>query len=219
MSTVSCLRRSGGVNPAARNVMSYYRPVPIQVLIELARQGDEHAMECLIREFEGLVRSKARRYVHPGAEEDDIVQEGLIGLYKAIRDFRIGNPSFWAFAQLYITRQIIAAVRMMARRKHVPLNSYVPLDMLMYGEDSERALVDMIPCSRSSDHEEVVITREALRATVAAFREHLSELEKQVIIGYLQGKSYRQMATELQCDVKRISNALQRARMKLRARI
>jgi len=185
-------------------------------IVEIARQGDAEALEYLIGKYKNFVRAKARSYFLVGADREDIIQEGMIGLYKAIRDFRSDKlSSFRAFAELCITRQIITAIKTATRQKHIPLNSYVSLNKPIYDEDSDRTLLDIISGSRVTDPEELFISREEFGDIEQKMSEILSELEWRVLIAYLDGKSYQEIADELNRHVKSIDNALQRVKRKL----
>ncbi|PZN08038.1 RNA polymerase sporulation sigma factor SigH [Thermaerobacter sp. FW80] len=185
-------------------------------IVEIARQGDAEALEYLIGKYKNFVRAKARSYFLVGADREDIIQEGMIGLYKAIRDFRSDKlSSFRAFAELCITRQIITAIKTATRQKHIPLNSYVSLNKPIYDEDSDRTLLDIISGSRVTDPEELFISREEFGDIEQKMGEILSELEWRVLIAYLDGKSYQEIADELNRHVKSIDNALQRVKRKL----
>ncbi|MFB5083801.1 RNA polymerase sporulation sigma factor SigH, partial [Symbiobacterium thermophilum] len=151
-----------------------------------------------------------------GADRDDITQEGMIGLYKAIRDFRADKlSSFRAFAELCITRQIITAIKTATRQKHIPLNSYVSLNKPIYDDDSDRTLLDVISGSKVTDPEELIISREEFGDIEGKMEEILSDLEWKVLMSYLDGKSYHEIAVELHRHVKSIDNALQRVKRKL----
>jgi len=185
-------------------------------IVEIARQGNSQALEYLISKYKNFVRAKARSYFLVGADREDIIQEGMIGLYKAIRDFRSDKlSSFRAFAELCITRQIITAIKTATRQKHIPLNSYVSLNKPIYDEDSDRTLLDVISGSRITDPEELFISREEFGDIEQKMGEILSELEWRVLIAYLDGKSYQEIADELNRHVKSIDNALQRVKRKL----
>jgi len=185
-------------------------------LVEAVRVSDSEALEYLINKYRNFVRAKARSYFLIGADREDIIQEGMIGLYKAIRDFRGDKlSSFKAFAELCITRQIITAIKTATRQKHIPLNSYVSLDKPIYEEDSDRTLLDVICVSQASDPEELVINREEFNGLEDKMSEILSELERQVLMLYLDGRSYQEIAVDLQRHVKSIDNALQRVKRKL----
>ncbi|HHV34296.1 MAG TPA: RNA polymerase sporulation sigma factor SigH [Syntrophomonadaceae bacterium] len=185
-------------------------------IVELAKCGREVALEHLINKYKNFVRAKARSYFLIGADREDIIQEGMIGLYKAIRDYRGDKlSSFRAFAELCITRQIITAIKTATRQKHIPLNSYVSLNKPIYDEDSDRTLLDVISGTKVSDPEELIISKEEFDDIEDKMREILSALEWQVLMSYLEGKSYQEMALELGRHVKSIDNALQRVKRKL----
>lgn len=174
------------------------------------------ALEYLISKYRNFVRAKARSYFLIGADREDIIQEGMIGLYKAIRDFRSDKlASFRAFAELCITRQIITAIKTATRQKHIPLNSYISLNKPIYDEDSDRTLLDILSGSRVSDPEELVISREEFSDIEEKMGEILSDLEWKVLMAYLDGKSYQEIAVDLKRHVKSIDNALQRVKRKL----
>ncbi len=181
-----------------------------------ARSGDSIALEYLINKYKNFVRAKARTYFLIGADREDIIQEGMIGLFKAIRDFREDKlSSFRAFAELCITRQIITAIKTATRQKHIPLNSYVSLDRPVFDEESDRTLMDLISEESVSDPEEMIINREEFNGIEEKMGEILSGLEWEVLSLYLQGRSYQEIAEELDRHVKSIDNALQRVKRKL----
>lgn len=185
-------------------------------IVESVREGDSEALEYLINKYKNFVRAKARSYFLIGADREDIVQEGMIGLYKSIRDFRGDKlSSFKAFAELCITRQIITAIKTATRQKHIPLNSYVSLDKPIYDEDSDRTLLDVICGSRVTDPEELVINQEEFNGLEDKMGELLSDLERRVLMLYLDGRSYQEIAADLDRHVKSIDNALQRVKRKL----
>ncbi|ANF98401.1 MULTISPECIES: RNA polymerase sporulation sigma factor SigH [Paenibacillus] len=185
-------------------------------LVEAVRQGDSEALEYLITKYKNFVRAKARSYFLIGADREDIVQEGMIGLYKSIRDFKNDKmSSFKVFAELCITRQIITAIKTATRQKHIPLNSYVSLDKPIYDEDSDRTLLDVICGSQVSDPEELVINKEEFTGLEDKMSEILSDLERKVLMLYLDGRSYQEIAVDLCRHVKSIDNALQRVKRKL----
>lgn len=185
-------------------------------IVEYVRLGDSEALEFLINKYRNFVRAKARSYFLIGAEREDIVQEGMIGLYKAIRDFKGDKlASFKAFAELCITRQIITAIKTATRQKHIPLNSYVSLDKPIYDEDSDRTLLDVICGSRVCDPEEMIINQEEFFGLEDKMSEILSDLERKVLMLYLDGRSYQEIAVDLDRHVKSIDNALQRVKRKL----
>jgi RNA polymerase sporulation-specific sigma factor len=186
-------------------------------LVVAARSGDDNALCELLNKYRSFARVKARSYFLVGADREDIVQEGMIGLYKAIRDF---NPdletSFRGFAELCITRQIITAIKTATRQKHGPLNNYVSFERPLSGDDDgERTLGDVLPTVAISDPADLVISAERIRALQAHFDEVLSDLETEVLRLYVEGKSYQEIAERLQRHVKSIDNALQRIKRKL----
>ena len=180
------------------------------------REGDGEALEYLLNKYKNFVRAKARSYFLIGADHEDIVQEGMIGLYKAIRDYRIDrSASFHAFAELCVTRQIITAIKTATRQKHIPLNSYVSLNRPIYEEDPYRTLLDVITEEVPSNPESMLIDREDLSLIEGRIGEMLSDLEKEVLIRYIEGKSYQEISEEMNRHVKSIDNALQRIKRKL----
>ncbi len=196
--------------------LSTYHSLNDEEIVGFARDGDTEALEYLINKYRHFVRAKARSYFLIGADREDIIQEGMIGLYKAIRDFRLDKlSSFRAFAELCITRQIITAIKTATRQKHIPLNSYVSLNKPIYDEDSDRTLLDVISGSKIADPEELVISREEFDDIEGKIGELLSSLEWKVLMSYLDGKSYQEIAEDLQRHVKSIDNALQRVKRKL----
>jgi len=185
-------------------------------IVEDARKGDRQALEFLIHKYKNFVRAKARSYFLIGADREDIIQEGMIGLYKAIRDFRSDKlSSFRAFAELCITRQIITAIKTATRQKHIPLNSYISLNKPIYDEESDRTLMDILSGARICDPEELIISQEEFSSIEAKIIDLLSDLEWEVLTSYLQGKSYQEIAADLDRHVKSIDNALQRVKRKL----
>jgi len=187
-----------------------------EIVLGVKDDNDAIAQEYLINKYRNFVRAKARSYFLIGAEREDIIQEGMIGLYKAIRDFRNDKlSSFRAFAELCVTRQIITAIKTATRQKHIPLNSYVSLNKPIYDEDSDRTLLDVLSGSKISDPEELVISREEFIDIEEKMGEILSDLEWKVLMSYLDGKSYQEIAVELERHVKSIDNALQRVKRKL----
>ncbi|WP_161629093.1 RNA polymerase sporulation sigma factor SigH [Peribacillus psychrosaccharolyticus] len=186
------------------------------VLVDLVHKGDSEALDYLIQKYRNFVRAKARTYFLIGADKEDIVQEGMIGLYKAIRDFKGDKlSSFKAFAELCITRQIITAIKTATRQKHIPLNSYVSLDKPIYDEESDRTLMDVISGTKVLDPEELIINQEEFDDIEIKMAELLSDLERKVLALYLDGQSYQEISEELNRHVKSIDNALQRVKRKL----
>ena len=195
---------------------SDYASMGDEDIVALCRNGDNVAEEYLLNKYKNFVRSKARSYFLIGADHEDIVQEGMIGLYKAIRDFRPDKlSSFRAFAELCITRQIITAIKTATRQKHIPLNSYVSLNKPLYDEESDRTLLDVIIEGRATNPEELIIGQEDLKSINHKIDEVLSGLEQEVLRAYLDGKSYQEIADNLGRHVKSIDNALQRVKRKL----
>ena len=183
--------------------------------VVLAQQGDGQALAYLLNKYKNFVRSKARSYFLIGADHEDIVQEGMIGLYKAIRDFQPARlASFRSFAELCVKRQIITAIKAATRQKHVPLNSYVSLNKPLYDEESDRTLLDVIE-GRVTNPEDLYISQEELSNIQAQIDELLSDLEKKVLDAFMDGKSYQEIAELLGRHVKSIDNALQRVKRKL----
>ena len=194
---------------------AYCGMIDEEVILD-AREGNEIALEYLINKYKGFVRAKARTYFLIGADREDIIQEGMIGLYKAIRDFKGDKlSSFRAFAELCITRQIITAIKTATRQKHIPLNSYVSLNKPIFDEESDRTLMDIISEESISDPEILMINREEFLGIESKMGEILSSLEWEVLTLYLEGKSYQEIAEELKRHVKSIDNALQRVKRKL----
>ena len=185
-------------------------------VVEMSHQGEPLAEDYLLDKYKNFVRAKARSYFLIGADHEDIVQEGMIGLYKAIRDYRPEKlSSFRAFAELCITRQIITAIKTATRQKHIPLNSYISLNKPLYDEESDRTLMDVIMEGWVSNPEEIIINREDLIHINEKIKEVLSGLEQEVLSAYLDGKSYQEIAESLGRHVKSIDNALQRVKRKL----
>ncbi|MEX0974746.1 MAG: RNA polymerase sporulation sigma factor SigH [Bacillota bacterium] len=199
-----------------RDLYSAFEILQDEEVVDIARAGSVLAQEYLINKYKSFVRAKARSYFLIGADREDIIQEGMIGLYKAIRDFRSDKlASFKAFAELCITRQIITAIKTATRQKHIPLNSYVSLNRPIYDEDSDRTLLDIMPGTQVLDPEELLINTEEVGSMEDKITEILSDLEWQVLNSYLDGKSYLEIADDLQRHVKSIDNALQRVKRKL----
>ena len=187
-----------------------------EIIIASQDGSDPLAQDYIINKYRNFVRVKARSYFLIGADREDIIQEGMIGLFKAIRDYRREKlSSFHAFAELCVTRQIITAIKTATRQKHIPLNSYISINKPIYDEDSDRTLLDVLPGGKVSDPEEMVISREEYSSIAAKMETILSELEWRVLISYLDGHSYQEIADDLHRHVKSIDNALQRVKRKL----
>ena len=189
-------------------------------LLSLHRAGDARAEETLYARYKQIVRSKARTYFLIGADREDIIQEGMIGLYKAVMDYQFDRQSsFRSFAELCITRQIITAIKAATRKKHAPLNSYISFNYSVNEGESERPLIDVLTSTRISDPEEVLIGRENYAAVADSIEHSLSKLERDALGLYLYGYSYQQIADHLQITTKSVDNAIQRVKKKLEARL
>lgn len=186
-----------------------------EVVIE-AQKRNVRAQEYLINKYKNFVKAKAKSYFLIGADKEDIYQEGMIGLYKAIRDFKADRlSSFRAFAEICVTRQIITAIKTATRQKHIPLNTYISLNKPIYDEESDRTLLDVLSGAKITDPEELVISREEVISIQNEIGQVLSELEMEVLMSYLDGKSYQEIACDLDRHAKSIDNALQRVKRKL----
>ena len=185
-------------------------------IVELAKYGNVGALEFLINKYKNFVRAKARTYFLIGADWEDIIQEGMIGLYKAIRDYRYDRQaSFRAFAEICVTRQIITAIKTATRQKHIPLNSYVSLNKPVFDEESERTLGEVVVTEKDGNPEDLFINQENLMDIESTMNKILSPLEQEVVGLYLEGKSYQEIAEQLNRHVKSVDNALQRVKRKL----
>ena len=202
-------------SPDEQNEFEQYLDKTDEDVVVLAQEGDGQALAYLLDKYKNFVRSKARSYFLIGADHEDIVQEGMIGLYKAIRDFQPSRLStFRSFAELCVKRQIITAIKAATRQKHVPLNSYVSLNTPLYDEESDRTLLDVIE-GRVTNPEDLYISQEDLARIQTQISEVLSDLERQVLDAFMDGKSYQEIAELLGRHVKSIDNALQRVKRKL----
>ena len=200
--------------------MKNYEALSDEDLLSLHRAGDARAEEALYARYKQIVRSKARTYFLIGADREDIIQEGMIGLYKAVVDYQFDkNASFRSFAELCITRQIISAIKAATRKKHMPLNTYISFNRSIYEGDTERPLIDVLTSTRISDPEEVLIGRENYAAVADSIEHSLSRLERDTLGLYLYGYSYQQIADHLQVTSKSVDNAIQRVKKKLEARL
>jgi len=190
-------------------------------LIALAKQGSAPAYDAIVRRYYGFVRLKASSYFLAGGDSEDLVQEGLVGLYKAVRDYRTDRESsFRNFAELCITRQIITAVKTASRNKHTPLNRYVSFSATPAGSmDSEPTLDEVLPGPTAHDPVNQAISSEELRALIACLSTVLSELESRVLGLYLDGHSYQDIGEKLGCEAKTVDNALQRVKRKVASHI
>ena len=209
----------------ARTAQTIYSPQKLQreladlQLVMRARNGDQRSLEELIRRYSGFVRLKASSYFLAGGDAEDLIQEGLIGLYKAVRDYSPEKSSFRSFAELCVTRQIITAIKTATRYKHAPLNSYVSFSHTPAGQESDGdcTLGDALPGPSVDDPSVCVISTEELQSLVFTLGSGLSKLEADALKLYLEGESYETMAERLGCDTKTIDNALQRVKRKVLA--
>jgi RNA polymerase sporulation-specific sigma factor len=201
---------------SAFKMFSVYEDKLDEEIVVDAQNENVRAQEYLINKYQSFVKAKAKSYFLIGADKEDIYQEGMIGLYKAIRDFRPDKlASFKAFAELCVTRQIITAIKTATRQKHIPLNTYVSLNKPIYDEESDRTLLDILSSLKVTDPEELVISKEEMTRIETEISEVLSELEMEVLMSYLDGKSYQEIACDLDRHAKSIDNALQRVKRKL----
>lgn len=198
-----------------------YAALGDEELLRRLRAGDADAEEALYMRYKPVVRSRARTYFLVGADREDIIQEGMIGLYKAVCDYEFDKQaSFRVFAELCITRQIITAIKSATRKKHIPLNTYVSLSRPVYDDgESERTLIDVLQTARVSDPEEALIGRESYEAIARDIETILSPLERQSLALYLQGLSYQQIAAAIGRSTKCVDNAIQRVKKKLEERL
>jgi RNA polymerase sporulation-specific sigma factor len=203
---------------AAQTVQKTQRELEDLQLVMRARNGDSSALDYLMRRYTGFVRLKASSYFLAGGDSEDLIQEGLIGLYKAVRDFRADKEtSFRSFAELCVTRQIITAIKTATRFKHAPLNQYVSFSHTPAGQDSDSdcTLGDALPGPSVDEPSTCVISTEELQSLVFTLGTGLSKLEAEALKLYLEGSSYEEMAEDLGCDTKTIDNALQRVKRKV----
>ena len=204
-----------GYDDIDRQDLEKYEQLSDDEVALLAQGGDGQALVYLLDKYKNFVRARARSYFLIGADHEDIVQEGMIGLYKAIRDYKADKQtSFRAFAELCVKRQIITAIKTATRQKHVPLNSYVSLNKPLYDEESDRTLMDVIE-GRVTNPEDLFISQEEVNHIHEQIDVLLSDLEKQVLEAFMDGKSYQEIADMLGRHVKSIDNALQRVKRKL----
>ena len=189
-------------------------------LIVLSKNGDGYATEVLMEKYRNFVRSRSRTYFLIGDDKEDIIQEGMIGLYKAIRDYKPeAQASFKSFAELCITRQIITAIKTATRQKHIPLNSYISLSKPVYDDENERVLLDTVIERKKLDPEEIMIDKERFSSIEEKLSDILSKLEWKVLSKYLEGKSYTEIARQINKSEKSIDNALQRIKKKIEKHI
>jgi RNA polymerase sporulation-specific sigma factor len=190
-------------------------------LVALAKDGRTDAYDAIVKRYRGFVRLKASSYFLAGGDSDDLLQEGLVGLFKAVRDFRTDRESsFRNFAELCITRQIITAVKTATRNKHVPLNQYVSFSTSPAASgESDATLDELLPGPTAHDPVNVAISSEELRSLIGCLSEALSELESRVLSLYLDGRSYEEIGGRIDCDTKTVDNALQRVKRKVGAHL
>lgn len=199
---------------------SSYALLTDEELAVMAQSGDVGATEYILDKYKGLVKARAHAYFLIGADHEDIIQEGMIGLYKAIRDFREDKQSsFSAFADLCATRQIVTAIKSATRLKHTPLNNYISLNKPIYEDESEKTLIDLLSETIVSDPEQIVINDESFKHISDEIFKCLSKFEKSVLRLYLDGKSYHEISSVLGRTSKSIDNALQRIKRKLEAQL
>lgn len=195
---------------------SVYSGQKDEELVKLVQQGDKRAQEHLLNKYKPLVKTRARTYFLIGADTEDIIQEGMIGLYKAMRDFQKGkNASFRAFAELCINRQMITAIKMATRQKHIPLNSYVSLNRPVFEEESEETYMDMLMGGEILNPEALLIGREDKHFMETQIIKMLSDFEKRILLLYLRGKTYYEISCIVEKSEKSIDNALQRVKKKI----
>lgn len=193
-----------------------YNELKDEEIVELAKSGNESALEFIINKYKDVVNMKVGRFFMIGAEREDIVQEGLIGLYKAIKSFDTNaeNSSFKTFANICIERQLITAIKTSNRQKHMPLNSYLSLNMSAYEDDEADTVIDVLDSNTTEDPLETITKKEYYVAVEEAIDKSLSDFEKKVLNRFAQGESYNQIATRLNTPVKSVDNAIQRIRKK-----
>ena len=193
-----------------------YGAMTDEELVVLAKTRDPVASDELYHRYKNIVRGKARPYFLVGADREDLIQEGMIGFFKAIRDYDSAkSTAFRPFAEMCVTRQILTAIKQATRNKHTPLNSYDSLYRTVYDEDSERQLMDIVGGSTALDPEELYLKHEFSISLENAINSILTELEREVLERFLDGRSYSEIASELDHSVKSVDNALQRIRRKL----
>lgn len=193
-----------------------YKNMQDDEIINMINKGDSLALDYLIGKYKNLVKSKARSYFLIGGDREDVIQEGMIGLYKAIKSYNIEKfVSFIYFADTCVTRQIITAIKSATRKKHMPLNSYISLNKPVYENCSERMLIDTIASIECEDPEELMINRECLDIIEIRLGNVLSILEKDVLMLYMDGMTYEEISTKLGRHSKSIDNAIQRVKRKL----
>lgn len=184
-------------------------------VVLLAQNGDRKALDHIVARYRNLVYTKAKPYFLIGADKDDIIQEGMIGLYKAVRDFKHQKANFKAFAGICVSRQIISAVKSATRQKHMPLNSYISLNKNVYDSEEDATLLDIISEQYPQDPESILINRENLDGIEYKISQALSKFELEVLMYYLDGRSYQEISVFVHKDVKSVDNAVQRIKKKI----
>lgn len=192
-----------------------FSDMPDEEVVRYAQEGRKDAEDHLLLKYQRLVFIWTRPYFLQGAEDDDLIQEGMIGLYKAIRDFVPGSSSFWSFAKLCITRNVISAIKGTTRQKHIPLNQYTSLHKPIYDVEGDRTLMEVLTNNKVDDPEKLVIDRERLFHTQRHIKKVLSEFEYSVFRLYINGLTYKEMAERLNTHTKSIDNALCRIKLKI----
>lgn len=201
---------------ALRNDKLDYHTLDEQTVVAVAQKGDLSAQGYLITKYKNVVRAKARSYFLVGADKEDVIQEGMIGLFKAIRDYRPDRlANFKSFAEICITKQMLTAIRMATRKKHAPLNGYVSLNYSYGDESNEWQLIDAVTAGDHQNPETIVISSEQVKHIKAKMEEVLSDFEQKVLAQHLEGKGYREIAKDLDRHAKSVDNALQRIKKKL----
>lgn len=195
--------------------MYIYDECTDEEIINFIRENDENATDYLINKYRDFVKIRARSYFIIGADRDDIIQEGMIGLYKAIRDYKKTNASFKTFAKICIDRQVMTAIKSANRKKHSPLNSYLSLNMIVSEEDSDTTYFEKFQETKALNPEEILIDKENIKTIQQNLNKSLSDFEKKVLSLYLKGKTYLNVAESLEKDEKSIDNAIQRIRKKI----
>lgn len=198
------------------NDIKNYSELKDEEVVKLASSGNKIALDYILDKYKNLVKVKARAYFIIGADKEDIIQEGMIGLYKSIRDYQESKEtSFKVFAELCITRQMITAIKSATRQKHIPLNSYISLNKPVYDGESEKTYIDTIASIKSLNPEELFIGQESKNFIEKHISKTLTKLECKVLELYLQGKNYTEISNIVQKPEKSIDNALQRVKRKL----
>lgn len=193
-----------------------YDQMTDEEIVSLSQKGNMYAMEAILNRYKGFVASRARPYFLIGGNHEDMIQEGMIGLYKAVRDYQSDKQAtFRSFAEICITRQMITAIKTATRQKHQPLNSYVSLSRPAFDESSDQTLADVVLGSSCMNPEELIINQESYNACETIIAGALSQMEHEILTLYLQGKSYQQISEQVHKSPKSIDNALQRVKRKL----